>query len=705
MDAFETCQEASNLLRDGREQAARNKLIQLLDRLNKETENFPIFLNQLLRETGLYPYMKSENARWDERFLLSAFTTNVGREAEGEPYRRILHREQSRVLRILFEGRSVAVSAPTSFGKSFVIDAYIANKKPKNVMIIVPTIALMEEMRRRLFRKFGDKYRMITTSDVAPGSNNIFVFPQERALSYIDKIDHLDLFVVDEFYKVSAAHDKERSSALFKATMKFSTIADQRYYLSPNIASLADNPLTKGMEFIELLKFNTVYLRRHDHHKSIGKNEQKKFEILHEILSSQSRKTLIYAGTYSEISKLAERLTASQPLDYSTIASGFATWVRENYSDDWVLADLADRKIGVHNGRMHRCLSQLQIRLFELPSEGINTLISTSSIIEGVNTSAESVVLWKNKIGTRNLTNFSYKNIIGRGGRMFKHFVGDVYILEKPPLEKQDQLEIQFPEEILGGLNVVSDKEYLSSKQIDSIQSYDSEMADLLGQKEYSRIKSENLISDTNSQFILELARTMKRSPSEWNGLAYLNSGTPSRWNSILYKIIRLKPGEWEGRYSDIVEFTHIIARNWRANSKDLISEAQNIGIDIEKFFQMERVIGYKLSALVSDVNTLHRAIIRDGTDVSAFAAKVGYAFLPKVVYQLEEIGLPRMLSKKIHRSGLLDFENVDLDLARASKKLSTVGASRIADLVKASAFEKFILEYFVSGVTPVKNT
>jgi reverse gyrase len=47
-------------------------------------------------------------------------------------------------------GKNLAIIAPTSFGKSFIIDAFIALKQPKNTAIIVPTIALTDETRRRL---------------------------------------------------------------------------------------------------------------------------------------------------------------------------------------------------------------------------------------------------------------------------------------------------------------------------------------------------------------------------------------------------------------------------------------------------------------------------------------------------------------------------------------------------------------------------
>lgn len=77
-----------------------------------------------------------------------AFEIDVGRQLA------ILHREQSTVLARLQKGKSIAVSAPTSFGKSFIIDAFIAAKHPDTVVIIVPTIALMDETRRRLLKTF-----------------------------------------------------------------------------------------------------------------------------------------------------------------------------------------------------------------------------------------------------------------------------------------------------------------------------------------------------------------------------------------------------------------------------------------------------------------------------------------------------------------------------------------------------------------------
>ncbi|MGJ8546656.1 MAG: DEAD/DEAH box helicase [Sulfitobacter sp.] len=698
MDIFESCQKANDFLTQGQDKAARNTLILLLDTLSKSGVPYPELLNQMLRETGLYPYMQSSTSSWDQRYLISAFSAQTGLSPKNKL---TLHREQSRVLRLLLQGKSVSVSAPTSFGKSLIVDAFIAENNPDSVMIIVPTIALMDEMRRRLNRGFGSLYRIVTTTDAKPRDRTIYVFPQERALAYVGKIDNLDLLIIDEFYKISSVHDKERSSALYKAALKFSPISKQRYFLSPNISHLHENPITDGMRFVELLQFNTVYLREHNLHRGIKRDVSKKFAALEDILSGGPGKTLIYAGSYTEIEKISNWFRNVTPVNQSGLHVDFAKWLAENYSTDWHLPHLVARRVGVHNGRMHRCLSQLQVKLFDLKEGGLDVLTSTSSIIEGVNTSAQTVVVWNNKNGGRNLSSFSYKNIVGRGGRMFKHFVGDIYILEKPPENKETQLEIDFPEKILGGLDADKDKDFLSASQVARIGDYDTEMEGIMGRERYRRVKSESLLSDSDANFLLNLARSMKNQPRDWNGLAYLNSHRPSEWDATIYKVLRLKPGAWEGTHTDTVRFLHVISQNWRLDMRNILQRASSIGVDVEKFFQLERTVSYKLSSLISDANVLYQSIIDDRVDVSPFATRVGYAFLPKLVYQLEEAGMPRMISRKIHNSELFNMEASDVTVSEACDELSKIGTSRLSAAIAASSFEEFILDYFVEGVTP----
>lgn len=120
MDVFDTCHEINDLLAKQDEVGARNALIKLLAHMEEHDQPYPELLNHLIRNTGLFPYMKLDSGSWDQRYVHAAFEVDVG---QGKA---TLHREQSLVLSKLLKGSNLAVSAPTSFGKSFIIDAYIA---------------------------------------------------------------------------------------------------------------------------------------------------------------------------------------------------------------------------------------------------------------------------------------------------------------------------------------------------------------------------------------------------------------------------------------------------------------------------------------------------------------------------------------------------------------------------------------------------
>lgn len=690
---FEQCHRINELLVGNQENLARQELIKLLDYHNSNHLAYNPLVNHLIRETGLFPYLEPETSNWEERFIFNAFKVDVGEE---KPL--TLHREQSSLLKSLLEGNNIAVSAPTSFGKSFVIDAYIKIKKPKNVLIIVPTLALTDETRRRLYKKFAHEYKIITTSDVELAENNIFIFPQERAMNYINIVDSFDIMIVDEFYKASRRFDKERSPSLIRAMIKLGAKSNQKYYLAPNITSLDKNPFTEDMTFIRL-DFNTVFLEKHELYNEISNNEEKSDKLI-DILSKNKGKSLIYAGTYSNIDSLTNLfLDTYEPVENELLRM-FEEWLSKNYDVNWSLTKLISREIGVHNGRLHRSLSQIQVRLFE-EENGIRNLISTSSIIEGVNTSAENVIIWRNRKGSAKLDDFTYKNIIGRGGRMFKHFIGKIYILEEPPKEAKTQLDIPFPDEILGDLNNEKYEGLLTKEQVAKLKIYDQEMSELMGIKVYEELKSASAFQSSNSDLIKSIAIDLTRNPEEWNGLYYLNEFKPQDWDRLLYKIINLQPGNWDSGYKIFVEFIKIIAYNWSKSIPDLLKELEDYDVGIDKFFLLERNVTFKFSALLNDLNTLQKRILKDKKyDISKFIRWCSHAFLPKVVFQLEEYGLPRMISKKLHESELIDFYNSELTIHNVIEKLNLIGKESVFERTKElDDFDKYILDYFFEGI------
>lgn len=693
MDIFETCHKINDLLIADNENEARNELIKLLDFHEQQNIAYSELVNHLIRESGLYPYLDLETASWQDKFVYEVFKADVGEREE-----LTLHREQSALLKKLLDGKSLAVSAPTSFGKSFVIDAYISMIKPQNVVIIVPTIALTDETRRRLYKKFANEYKIITTTEVELGEKNIFIFPQERAINYVNKIEQLDILIIDEFYKASSNFDKERSPTLVKAILKLGKVAKQKYFLAPNISSLEDNPFTQDMEFYPL-DFNTVYLDQQKLYEKIKGDEQLKSNYLLEIISQQNKKTLIYAGTYVNIERLSNLLLGNFAIKSTKLLTDFSEWLSANYDYNWNLTNLVKRGIGIHNGRLHRSLSQIQVKLFE-DTEGIDNLLSTSSIIEGVNTSAENVVIWSNKNGQVKINDFTYKNIMGRGGRMFRHFIGKIFILEQPPMETQTQLGIPFPEEILGDLDEVKYEKELTKEQIARIILYKEEMANLLGNETFQRLQSENIFQSSDSELIKKIAIDMIKNPDDWNGLSFLNSSDSQDWERFLYKIINIVPSGWDTRHKTFVEFVKILRNNWIKSIPELLVDLDKYEIGVDDFFKLERKVTYKLASLVSDINILQREILKDKNyDVSKFMSWCSHAFLPGTVYQLEEFGLPRMISKKIQKSGLYDFTNSELTIHRVIDDLNDIGFGRISQIETLLDFDIYILNYFFDGI------
>ncbi|MGE4515907.1 MAG: DEAD/DEAH box helicase [Arcobacteraceae bacterium] len=692
MDIFEECKKINNNIDLNNEDTARNELILLLDYMKKNDIQYTPIVNHLIRKTGLYPYIDIEYAILEDRLIYDVFKVDTG---DVKPL--TLHREQSNVLKKLLDGKNLAISAPTSFGKSFVIDSYISIKKPNNILIIVPTIALTDEIRRRVYKKFSHEYKIITTTDVDLSDKNIFIFPQERAIGYIDIIEHLDLLVIDEFYKASFDFDKERSSALQKVILKLGKKSTQKYYLAPNIEKLNANLFTEGMEFLPI-KFNTVYLSIHETYHNITKSN-KNSKLIELLQQHRYEKTLIYAGTYSEIDTVSELVKNSVTKIDSDRLNQFSLWLAENYEKNWSLTHIVKKGMGIHNGRLHRSLSQIQIKLFE-DEDGLNNIVSTSSIIEGINTSAQNVILWKNKDGNPKLNSFKYKNVIGRSGRMFKHFVGNVYLLDKPPVDDETQLTIDFPENSIPDVDEEEYKHELTKEQIAKIVEHKENMYEILGKDVYNKLLKEDVFQ-SKRELIEKIALDMVEQSASWNGLAHLNS-TYDKWDNPLYKVMNLKLMNWDTGYKNFVEFIKVLSLNWSNSIPELLAPLRKHNVDIKMFFQLERNVSFKLSALLSDINILQKIIFKHkNIDISPFISKLSHAFLPSVVYQLEEYGLPRMLSKKIHKANIIDFTEDKLNIHLIIDKFNELGIDYIKEQVTTfDEFDLYILDYFYDGIS-----
>ena len=133
----------------------------------------------------------------------------------------------------------------------------------------------------------------------------------------------------------------------------------------------------------------------------------------------------------------------------------------------------------------------------------------------------------------------------------------------------------------------------------------------------------------------------------------------------------------------------------------ELLKELEDYDVGIDKFFLLERNVTYKFSALLNDLNTLQKRILKDKQyDISKFIKWCSHAFLPKVVFQLEEYGLPRMISKKLHESNVIDFYNNELTIHSVVEQLNEIGKEMTIERTNnLDEFDKYILNYFFDGI------
>ena len=100
-------------------------------------EGYHEVLNELTRQVGLFPYLDPMELDVQDQIAIEFH------RAEGMVDSTVFHRTQSEIHQHLMNGENVVLSAPTSFGKSLIVDAVIASKKHRNIAIVVPTLSLI----------------------------------------------------------------------------------------------------------------------------------------------------------------------------------------------------------------------------------------------------------------------------------------------------------------------------------------------------------------------------------------------------------------------------------------------------------------------------------------------------------------------------------------------------------------------------------
>ena len=361
-------------------------------------------------------------------------------------------------------------------------------------------------------------------------------------------------------------------------------------------------------------------------------------------------------------------------------------WLGEQYHPEWSFARALEHGIGMHHGQLPRTLSQYVVKAF---NDGtLQFLVCTSTLIEGVNTKAKNVIVLDNKIANRKYDFFTYNNIVGRSGRMFHHFIGNVYIFRDPPEERLPRIDFPIftqPDDAPESLLIQMDDQDLAPPARERI-------ADLLEQADVAvEVLRESRGHDPRA--ILRLAQAIRTNAEVWGPMLRWN-GQPTYqklqfvcnliWNYLLPDR-RRRAGISSG--DQLAYHIERLRQNQGAQGllREMIQQPGDPGenvegaIDFLRYWANFNFPKYLLTIDRVQRDALGRLRLPFG-NYEYFAGLVENWFLDPAIMTLDEYGVPIQVGVKIQE---MLRPNGNLDIA-----LERLRALNVDDL-PLSAFEK----------------
>lgn len=319
-------------------------------------------------------------------------------------------------------------------------------------------------------------------SVVEDESKKIFVFTPERALQLIASFPDLkiDFFFFDEVYKIdedycndelddsddekskknkktnSNPHDflNEDRGKTFRITLYLLAKSVDEFYLAgPN---LNQDRFSKGMKrFLSLnqivvkeINFEPTLRISVNAHSSkieevtpcfLPKSESNELVPIEKKVNDRIKnvvtyisdkhygKTLLYCTTPAKAieysNKLSDNMGALRAFDaYPDDFKTFLSHIQKEYDidhsvDEWSLIKVLQNGFGMHHGKLPKYIQQEILDQFNKGT--FDVLFCTSTIVEGVNTDAQNMIILNASKGSKKLTPFDIKNIKGRAGRYY----------------------------------------------------------------------------------------------------------------------------------------------------------------------------------------------------------------------------------------------------------------------------------------------
>ncbi len=373
----------------------------------------------------------------------------------------VLTRPQKEIFDEFQKFRRLIVSAPTSFGKTRIIREIISHNNYKNIALIMPTVSLLSEQYQDLRENIAG-YTLSKSSKVKIKAEEkyILVLTPERMSAFLEENPdfEVDFFVMDEIYKIDYKLEDDRFRVFSDILYQLAKTRADFYLIGPYISGFSKKFIdTFGASMkkydLEVVQKDFYYLDNedsrgvHDIEKGKVRIIKNKFENLLRLVSEETidGKYLIYRYQKQYVESSAKKFIEKWPVKPHN--TELVDYLCETVSSDWDLIPCIKRGVAFHHGAMPRHVQDLIVDEFnDAEASGVNYLFCTTSLTEGINSSAKNVVLYDNKIGNGGLLKtLDRKNIEGRAGRFMRHFIGRVFYLEEPKhVDSETVVEVEY---------------------------------------------------------------------------------------------------------------------------------------------------------------------------------------------------------------------------------------------------------------------
>ena len=310
--------------------------------------------------------------------------------------------------------------------------------------MVVPTLALIDEYKQKIIRQYKNKfadYNIYLSIDPEKQydltKKNIFIVTHDRVIdeNTVAIFESIDFLVIDEVYKLQKDMNNERVLILNIAYYNMVKRSKKYVLLAPfisgveNLDRLDDTPEFYATNYSPVV--NEVKT-----HEILSESERVLYtdKILSEIPVQDN--TLIYFPTVVQIDKFVDNTTIrtdALETDANPVLNEFVAWGKKEIHPEWPVIKALEKGFLIHHGQLPLGIRMLELALFNDESSQYTRLICTSTLLEGVNTTAKNIIITK-PARTYNQTfdAFDFYNLVGRTGRLFQHYLGVAHYIKTP---------------------------------------------------------------------------------------------------------------------------------------------------------------------------------------------------------------------------------------------------------------------------------